>query len=189
MDGEGSRGGGGLSAFALFGGQAGTGAAWIGAGERQRREARSRGGTPRGGRDERGGYVWTNQRIPFGSDQHPQFSPRVPAPLLPIHITLETTPPPRLLPHPARTPASPSRLPLPLNPAPPLASCLRDGSPVPRVPSRVHLVVLQGFPSVTASTSGSELPSPFPDLDVLLSASELREAAYEILVASSRTTG
>ncbi|KAG8056499.1 hypothetical protein GUJ93_ZPchr0002g25190 [Zizania palustris] len=49
--------------------------------------------------------------------------------------------------------------------------------------------ISNGFPSVAASASGSGLPSPFPDLGVPLSASELRETAYEILVASSRTTG
>ncbi|KAG8049620.1 hypothetical protein GUJ93_ZPchr0009g1125 [Zizania palustris] len=47
-----------------------------------------------------------------------------------------------------------------------------------------------GYPSVVAASGGgSGLPSPFPDLGVPLSAAELREAAYEILVASSRTTG
>ncbi|KAM0859118.1 hypothetical protein ACQ4PT_047402 [Festuca glaucescens] len=40
-----------------------------------------------------------------------------------------------------------------------------------------------------ASAAPSALPSPFPDLGVPLSAAELREAAYEVLVAASRTTG
>jgi hypothetical protein len=50
-----------------------------------------------------------------------------------------------------------------------------------------------GFlPSAAAaavSSSSSGLPSPFPDLAVQLSAADLREAAYEVLVAASRTTG
>ncbi|CAM0951062.1 unnamed protein product [Alopecurus aequalis] len=40
-----------------------------------------------------------------------------------------------------------------------------------------------------ASAAASALPSPFPDLGVQLSAAELRETAYEVLVAASRTTG
>ena len=49
-----------------------------------------------------------------------------------------------------------------------------------------------GFlPPAAASTpsSASALPSPFPDLGVALSVADLREAAYEVLVAASRTTG
>ena len=41
----------------------------------------------------------------------------------------------------------------------------------------------------TPSSAASALPSPFPDLGVALSAADLREAAYEVLVAASRTTG
>ncbi|EER98780.1 uncharacterized protein LOC8055553 [Sorghum bicolor] len=43
--------------------------------------------------------------------------------------------------------------------------------------------------STPSSASASALPSPFPDLGVALSAADLREAAYEVLVAASRTTG
>ncbi|KAI4990909.1 hypothetical protein ZWY2020_039280 [Hordeum vulgare] len=47
-----------------------------------------------------------------------------------------------------------------------------------------------GFaPPAAASPAASALPSPFPDLGVQLSAAELRETAYEVLVAASRTTG
>ena len=44
-------------------------------------------------------------------------------------------------------------------------------------------------PAAAAASSSSALPSPFPDLGVPLSAADLREAAYEVLVAASRTTG
>ncbi|XP_062200089.1 protein unc-13 homolog [Phragmites australis] len=44
-------------------------------------------------------------------------------------------------------------------------------------------------PAAAASPASSSLPLPFPDLGVLLSAADLREAAYEVLVAASRTTG
>src|SRR5438105_8081220 len=43
--------------------------------------------------------------------------------------------------------------------------------------------------ATAASVSSSALPSPFPDLGVSLSAADLREAAYKVLVAASRTTG
>ncbi|OEL38847.1 hypothetical protein BAE44_0000134 [Dichanthelium oligosanthes] len=43
--------------------------------------------------------------------------------------------------------------------------------------------------AAAAPTSASALPSPFPDLGVQLSPADLREAAYEVLVAASRTTG
>ncbi|KAK1630330.1 hypothetical protein QYE76_004645 [Lolium multiflorum] len=47
-----------------------------------------------------------------------------------------------------------------------------------------------GFtPPAAVSPAPSALPSPFPDLGVPLSAAELREASYEVLVAASRTTG
>ncbi|VAI31746.1 unnamed protein product [Triticum turgidum subsp. durum] len=46
-----------------------------------------------------------------------------------------------------------------------------------------------GFAPPVASPAASALPSPFPDLGVQLSAAELRETAYEVLVAASRTTG
>ncbi|PNT64429.1 uncharacterized protein LOC100828941 isoform X2 [Brachypodium distachyon] len=45
-----------------------------------------------------------------------------------------------------------------------------------------------GFAAPAAATAEA-LPSPFPDLGVPLSAADLREAAYEVLVAASRTTG
>ncbi|ONM21588.1 Retinol dehydrogenase 13 [Zea mays] len=44
-------------------------------------------------------------------------------------------------------------------------------------------------PASASSPSVSALPSPFPDLGVALSTADLREAAYEVLVAASRTTG
>ncbi|KAL6655718.1 hypothetical protein ACP70R_006544 [Stipagrostis hirtigluma subsp. patula] len=47
-----------------------------------------------------------------------------------------------------------------------------------------------GFlPPAAASPAASALPSPFPELGVALSPADLREAAYEVLVAASRTTG
>ena len=54
-----------------------------------------------------------------------------------------------------------------------------------------HSSSSNGFlpPAAAAASSSSALPSPFPDLGVALSAADLREAAYEVLVAASRTTG
>ncbi|VAI17562.1 unnamed protein product [Triticum turgidum subsp. durum] len=46
-----------------------------------------------------------------------------------------------------------------------------------------------GFAPPAASPAASALPSPFSDLGVQLSPAELRETAYEVLVAASRTTG
>jgi hypothetical protein len=43
--------------------------------------------------------------------------------------------------------------------------------------------------AASSCSSSSALPSPFPDLGVPLSPADLREAAYEVLVAASRTTG
>ncbi|KAG2634622.1 hypothetical protein PVAP13_2NG173900 [Panicum virgatum] len=54
-----------------------------------------------------------------------------------------------------------------------------------------HSSSSNGFlpPAAAAASSSSALPSPFPDLGIALSAADLREAAYEVLVAASRTTG